>query len=70
MKANIKDNKFITMGQKGIYEILNPDELTFNMNCIFIVDINNNHKFIPEIIDDTNCNIKINTNYEYPVLTN
>lgn len=63
MKAQIKDNLFLAMGIEGQYEVLNPNDLKFNMDCIVIIDELGNKKFIPTNITETTCDIIINPNY-------
>lgn len=63
MKAQIKDNLFLAMGIEGQYEVLNPYNLEYDMNCIVVTDINGNKKFIPTNITETTCDIIINPNY-------
>lgn len=66
MKAQIKDNLFLAMGIEGQYEVLNPNDLKFNMDCIVIIDELGNKKFIPTNITETTCDIIINPNYVEP----
>lgn len=63
MKAHIINNLFETMGIEGQYEVLNPDNLEYDINCIVVTDINGNKKFIPSNITETTCDIIINPNY-------
>lgn len=63
MKADIENNIFSTMGEYGKYEVLNPNNLGFDMNCIFITDESGNKKFIPSNVTETTCDIIINPNY-------
>ena len=63
MRADIENNQFATMGEYGKYEVLNSNNLGFNMNCILISDENGNKKFIPLNITETTCDIIINPNY-------
>ena len=65
MKAHIKNNLFETMGIEGKYEVLNPDNLEYDMNCNTIIN-NGIHKFIPSNITETTCDIKINEDYVEP----
>ena len=66
MRTDIIDNKFEATGITGKYEILNPNNLEYDMNCIYIIDSNNNKKFIPSNITETTCDIIINPNYVEP----
>lgn len=66
MRADIENNIFSTMGEYGKYEVLNPNNLGFDMNCILISDKNGNKKFIPSNITETTCDIIININYVEP----
>ena len=63
MRADIENNQFATMGEYGKYEVLNPNNLSFDMNCILISDENLNKKYIPTNITKTTCEIKLNPNY-------
>lgn len=66
MKADIKNNQFTAFGicEELQYEILNPDNLEYNMNSIFVCDKSGNKKFIPEDITETTCKIIINPLYQ------
>ena len=62
MKAEIKNNLFETIGIEGKYEVLNPNNLEYDINCNTIVS-NGEHKFIPSNMTEITCDIIINPNY-------